>query len=88
MVDTQAKGDTQTDAEKTICHLYFHNCTTGDPFGFRNAEENARLISAAPELLVALEKIIKLIEHDSNDHDETLPEIIAANEAINKARGA
>ena len=56
----------------------------------REAEEtraNAVLIAAAPELLTAAGALVELIMHPSLEVDETIPEIVAMQAAIAKARG-
>lgn len=72
---------------RTICDLYYKH--RGDEIiDHDNAEEHAKLIKAAPLLMEALENLVMLIEHPSNDHDETLLEIVMARAAIAEATGA
>ena len=69
--------------------VYFPHCAGG--LSVRHcpdAEANARLIAAAPELLEALERLIKLRDDGlSNDYYLFKDAIDAAREIANKARG-
>lgn len=52
-----------------------------------DGEANARLISAAPELLAALRALADAVEHYTNATPEDWPELAAARAAIAKATG-
>ena len=68
---------------ETVCDLYFNTSKRND---FTNAEANARLIAAAPDLLEALiqlEAYSNNYSHDSHGHKK----LIAARNAIAKAIG-
>lgn len=61
--------------------IIVHDLSYDDP----TSQANARLIAAAPELLVALEGLARLYESDEGCRQ--LPEYLAAIEAIARARG-
>lgn len=51
-------------------------------------DNEAHWSQVGPELLRAAENVLRLIEHPSVEHDETLPQIVELDEAIAKAKGA
>lgn len=78
----------------TICHLYqdvtpFDSVTCGAWLkAFDNATANARLIAAAPDLLNALERIVKELGASGYKGDTEEPSCIhTARAVIAKARG-
>lgn len=70
----QAGGDLCMRPE--VCHVLDTDCHWG--------RSNAALIAAAPELLEACERLVKIMEM-LNEHD--MPSCKFAKEAIKKARG-
>lgn len=67
---------------------FFVKCNSKDlPGGVAEAEANARLIAAAPDLLDALQKLVRAIDRlpGNNPLDGLADE---ARDAINKATGA
>jgi hypothetical protein len=64
-----------------ICQ--FHNGSGEEYHGFRNAEANARLIAAAPEMLATLHKIgYEPWGHAEASHAEVLREVVAEVRAL------
>ena len=56
-------------------------------FNLKAAKANANLISAAPDMLEALERIIPTVEYLADGRVEVLAKIKAAKAAIAKAKG-
>ena len=72
--------------EEPLCVFFMGE--TDDWQGFKNANANATLIAAAPDLLAALDTLVKsLVDADEEGLIEHAAEIIQARAAIAKARG-
>ena len=68
-----------------ICMIYCDSTQNPTAEDLAEAEANARLIAAAPDLLAALSNII--LSSDANCGDSLANAIEAARNAINKAKG-
>jgi hypothetical protein len=71
---------------KTITQVYYSSFEGG----LTNAEDDARLIAAAPELLKELAHLVRLLETPINDGRVSVPGLAtlnAAKAAISKATG-
>lgn len=87
---TQGKWEVKTPnySFQTIESKYGKVCTLSHQFGTDEAEANARLIAAAPELLEALDGMINRFAPNFNrENDEDAKALQKAYAAIIKAKG-
>lgn len=80
----ELSGDILDPRGRSICEILDAN---GEPHGgvpIKQAEANARLIAAAPELLNALKEMLRSMV---GRHDESVPAVERARAAIAKATG-
>ena len=81
-------GISVTDKDlNTIANLYLEENDYREQYDLPNAEANARLISAAPELLAALEKAERWIVYAARELEADPQAGRDARAAIAKARG-
>lgn len=81
-----ANADGEVHPDGTQTYSYEFICTCEDEYGERmpNAQANARLIAAAPDLYAALEWIVA---HDGECLGDNVTKLLEARAALIKARG-